>query len=284
VANRRICRKLGIEAIALSESNARKRAHSKLLAKYPWCIYCAGKAPATTIEHMPPAMMFRGKQRPKGLEFPTCAPCNHGTGHADLVASLVGRFDPDAVAGDKQGQKDFLKLVDAISNNIPGLFNEMQMGTAGQKLARRELVGLPPELDVMRANGPLMTKYMRTFAAKLGFALHYEAFGFPVPEIGAVQPMWFTNVQAAKGELPVQIIEALPPMKTLQQGRKEVSDQFEYSWSMTTEGRHCYYYGTFRSAFAVAAREHHMCRRVSPRLRRRTCHSSASRPWIAPST
>ncbi len=235
----------------MGEAKANKRARRDLLAKQPWCIYCAGEARATTVEHMPPAIMFRGKQRPKGLEFPSCAPCNHGTSHADLVASFIGRFDPDA--GDEQGQKDFLKVLEAIKNNIPGLLDEMKMGRAGQKLAQRNIEPLPPGAELMRVSGPLVTTHMKTFAAKLGFALHYETFGEPVPATGAVQPMWFTNVQAANGELPMDLIKLLPPMQTLRQGRKEVGEQFQYSCLVTTEGHHSVFYGTFRSACAVAA-------------------------------
>jgi hypothetical protein len=196
-------------------------------------------------------MMFRGKQRPKGLEFPTCAPCNHGSSHADLVASLIGRFDPDA--GGEQGQRDFLKLLSGINNNIPGLLDEMKIGRAGQKLALRRLPPLPAGSELMRVDGPLVKEHMKMFAAKLGFALHYEMFGTPVPAEGGVQPMWFTNVQVMTGDLPIDLLSLLPSMQTLKQGRMEVSDQFQYTSRRTEEGRHSLFYGKFWSAFAVAA-------------------------------
>jgi hypothetical protein len=85
---------------------------------------------------MPPVMMFRGKHRPKGLEFPSCKACNHGTSKSDLVASLLGRVWPDAST--ELEHKEFKKLLSAIRNNVPGLLEEMQIGKAGQKLARRE--------------------------------------------------------------------------------------------------------------------------------------------------
>jgi len=47
---------------------------------------------------MPPVMMFIRKQRPKGLEFPSCRKCNNGTSKSDLVASLVGRLSVDPSA------------------------------------------------------------------------------------------------------------------------------------------------------------------------------------------
>ena len=65
--------------------------------------------------------------------------------------------------------------------------------------------------------------------------------------------MYFTNVNAAKGELPMDLINAMPAARTLQQGRKEVSSQFAYSFILTEERRHSVFYALFRQSFAVAA-------------------------------
>ncbi len=65
--------------------------------------------------------------------------------------------------------------------------------------------------------------------------------------------MYFTNVNAAKGELPMEIINMLPPSRTLQQGTKNVRGQFSYSSLTTEEGRHSVFYAVFRQSFAVAA-------------------------------
>jgi hypothetical protein len=196
-------------------------------------------------------MMFLGKQRPKGLEFPCCEQCNGGTSHADLVASLLGRTYPDQTG--TQGERDVRKLFEAVKNNIPGLLEEMFIPPASQAIARRSIPSIPAGGAVFRANGPLVTKHMRTFAAKLGFAMHYEAFGERVPDKGAVFPMWFSNAQAARGELPMEIIERLPPKQTLRQGRKEVSDQFEYSSLIVEDGRHSIAYAVFRNSCAIFA-------------------------------
>jgi hypothetical protein len=233
----------------MGEARSKRRAHAAALIAYPWCIYCGD--PATTVEHMPPRMMFLGKQRPKGLEFPTCAECNNGTSHADLVASLLGRTFPEPPS--EQGQNDLAKLLRAVSNNVPGLLQEMYVGTGGQKIARRNIPKMPAGTGVLRADGPLVSGHMTVFAAKLGYALHFQAFGKPVPSGGGVQPLWVSNAQAARDELPTSVIELLPPAQTLRQGKKEVSDQFEYSWLATEDRRHSVFSGVFRSSFAVFA-------------------------------
>lgn len=235
----------------MGEAKARRKAHSEMMGRHPGCIYCADENAATTVEHMPPIAMFDQRQRPKGLEFPTCKNCNQGTRLADLVASLMGRMYPNSDS--EFGRDELQKLLNAVSNNVPGLLEEMQVGRAGQKLARRSIPNMPVDASVLRANGPIMTSHMRTFAGKLGFALHFEAHGASIPKEGGVQPMYFTNVNAARGELPMEIINLLPSSSTLQQGKKHVRDQFTYAYLLTEERRHSVFYAVFRSSFAVAA-------------------------------
>jgi hypothetical protein len=235
----------------VGEEKRRKRTHAKILEAHPLCIYCGGQRHADTIEHMPPIAMFEGRRRPKGFEFPTCRECNNGTSDSDQVASLLGRVYPDAES--EQGRHELKRLLKGVSNNVPGLLEEMHVGHRGQKFERRDIPGMPSGAGVLRANGPILTQHMRVFGAKLGLAFHFEAHKSPVPIAGGVQPMYFTNVNAAKGELPMDLISLLPTPQTLRQGTWEVSSQFQCSWRVTEEGRHSVFYAVFRSSFAVAA-------------------------------
>jgi hypothetical protein len=233
----------------MGEAKAKQLAHATILKRFPFCIYCG--AAATTIEHMPPIQMFRLRQRPKGLEFPSCVDCNNGTGHSDLVASLLGRTYPDPKS--QEAQVEIKKLLAAVGNNVPGLLQEMMVGEADQKNARRNIPNAPPNAAVLRANGPILERHMRIFGAKLGLALHYEVHGTPVPREGGVQALYFTNVNAARGELPRKIIDKLPSPQTLRQGTKHVSDQFGYSWQSTEERRHSAFYAVFNESFSILA-------------------------------
>ena len=103
---------------AMGEAKEKRRAHAVILTAHPWCIYCGMKA--NTIEHMPPRAMFDKRQRPKGLEFPTCRDCNNGTSLSDMAASLLARAYPDARTPD-----DLKRLLGGARNNIPGLIEEM---------------------------------------------------------------------------------------------------------------------------------------------------------------
>jgi hypothetical protein len=232
----------------MGQAKLKRQAHAAILADHSGCIYCAGMNGATTIEHMPPIAVFEGRQRPKGFEFPACGLCNSGTSHSDLVAAMLARTWPDA---DSEIQKkDVKKLLSAVANNIPQLLREMNVGRAGEKLARK-LHNLPSDAHPMRADGPLLTHHIHTFAAKFGFALHYEVYGAPVPAAGGVQVMWFSNVQALNDQIPQMLVDVLPSPSTLQQGAKSAGEQFRYSYT-TAESDHLLYLASFNKSFAVA--------------------------------
>jgi hypothetical protein len=91
---------------------------------------------------MPPIQMFRLRQRPKGLEFPSCADCNHATSHSDLVASLMGRTYPNPAI--EAAHEELRKLLSSVANNVPGLLQEMQVGVGGQKIATHDVPNMPP--------------------------------------------------------------------------------------------------------------------------------------------
>lgn len=234
----------------MGEGKVRRRAHASVLERNPWCIYCGERA--DTIEHMPPRMMFRGKQRPKGLEFPSCRPCNNGTSQSDIVASLIGRVSPDPTTQTQMEADEFKKLLLSVHQNVPGLLEEMRTRRAAEKLEVKRL-GVHPDSGIMRADGPILTKHMKVFGAKMGFALHAEAFKARVPHDGGVMPIWYSNAQAIRGELPQDLLAFLPPLGTLRMGRMEVSDQFQFSWAITDEGGHGVFFASFREAFAIAA-------------------------------
>jgi len=127
-----------------------------------------------------------------------------------------------------------------------------QLTSEKEAQASRTIPNMPPGSALLRANGPVLEHHMRIFGAKLGFAVHYQERGQIIPGPGGAQALYFTNVNAVRGELPLQIINSLPgPPKTLRQGTKHVSSQFSYSWQTTDEGLHNVTYAVFNGAFAI---------------------------------
>jgi hypothetical protein len=214
------------------------------------CIYCGGVNAATTVEHMPPAVMFRRKHRPKGLEFAACADCNLGSSHADLVAALLSRVYPDSPNPAEAGE--FRALCQAVHNNVPGLLQEMLLSPEEQ---RARGGGLPPKITngLVRAGGPILTRYMHAFSLKVGLALHYECTKQVLPPEGLVGARLFSNFDRLAGDFPDTIFDHLLPPQTLVQGQFEVSDQFQYAWRLTEDGRGGLYFAAFRYSFAVVS-------------------------------
>ena len=69
----------------------RGRLKDRLLVPGALCTYWGGRAAAETIDHMPPITIFDGRQRPAGLEFPSCSACNSGSRAAEQVIGLISR-------------------------------------------------------------------------------------------------------------------------------------------------------------------------------------------------
>ncbi|MCK1312007.1 hypothetical protein [Bradyrhizobium sp. 23] len=231
----------------MGESNRKRRAHAAVLDGCPWCIYCGGDLPATTVDHVPPIIMFAQRQRPKGLEFGSCEPCNGGTKHADLVAAMLGRSMPDS--GTDAGRAEMKSIFSAVNNNIPGLLQEMHIPRELQTAAgwRKQNGGL------LRTDGPLVSSHMQTFAFKIGFSLYYELTKKVLPKSGGVVARWFSNVDRLDGTFPQSVFEHLLPPTTLRQGKFEVPDQFEYQWRLAEGDRMAMFLATFRQSFAVLA-------------------------------
>jgi len=219
----------------------------RVLRKHPNCIFCGGGIPASTIDHVPARAIFDLRDRPGGLEFPACEPCNHGARRDEQIAAMISRAYPDAsaVAADELDG-----IMQGITNNHPGLIEELTPSFRQEKLARQKG---GPGVGALRCDGPILNRAMKRFAAKIGFALHFEYTGRPVPAGGAAGVRWFTNVQAIDGELPADLIQLFGEHRTLRQGSKHVEDQFGYASVGTPSGSMTAHFATFRVAFAVCA-------------------------------
>lgn len=217
-----------------------KRLRDRVLADER-CIYCTGSP--ETIDHVPPKIMFLNKQRPKGLEFAACKACNEGTKGADLVAALIGRADPT-----NDGMPDFQGILQAISNNYPGLLEELTPSDNQMKAAGRVSISGGP----INVAGPQVSKFMRQFCLKLTFALYREIARRPVDLKSGVIVRWFSNFEHMTGKVPQDMFSNLMPLRTLAQGSKSVSDQFSYSHEISPGGDFFRTTATFRYAFAVA--------------------------------
>jgi hypothetical protein len=219
------------------------------LREQPWCIYCGGATKATTIDHMPPITIFDQRQRPRGLEFSACDPCNSGARIAEKIIGFVSRFYPDPP--NEAGQEELKRLYREFKRYHPEVLKEM--APPGTQFAdfQRQHADVPAGAHPLNARGPLLNEAMKRFAAKLALALHFEITRGIASTSATVVGHWYSNVQAFTGAIPDELLKAVGPASTLVQGKRNVADQFLWAARHSPSRKHSLYIAQFREAFAV---------------------------------
>ncbi|TAY82301.1 hypothetical protein ELH86_24920 [Rhizobium ruizarguesonis] len=147
--------------------------------------------------------------------------------------ALLSRFYPDPATDGER--KDFNKLALAAERHNPGLADEMR---TDQLANLRRLGGAAlklPTWNFLHVGGPICTRAVNLFGAKLALALHYEATQRIVPSGGVIVLNRFSNVDAFTDEHAIDALQMFGAGKTLQMGKFEVSNQFRYSSVHETE-------------------------------------------------
>lgn len=222
----------------------------------PWCVYCGQRALGTTVDHMPPITIFNRRQRPKGLEFLACADCHQGTRILDQLASVYCRMYPGEAS--TIDYTEYNRLYAGIRNNFPNFDAEFEP-THDQNVAILATKDKFPGAATAFNIGPKVLPLMYKFAARVGYALHYELTKSIIPQTGGVLTRLFTNYHLATGEFPSDMTAMLGPARTLKQGSKTIGDQFRYKSWATERGDVTVHQAFFRLSFAihvVAARNH----------------------------
>lgn len=191
------------------------------------CIYC--DQPPTTVEHMPPLTMFRGKSRPDGMVFASCAPCNNGTSTADLVAGFISRIRMEGSITDWQLIESYNQLT-GIGRRAPDFIREFFNPDKKRDVLRRNSSGLFRHAVQIHADGPITRAYLSAFASKLGMALFREHTGSPLPMHGKVFSQWYMNSGLSQKHAD-EITSIMPAQATLTQGSWNVGDQFTYRYN-----------------------------------------------------
>jgi hypothetical protein len=160
-----------------------------------------------------------------------------------------GYISPYFITNADKMPTEMTKIFSAISNNIPGLLDEMLLSPA-ERAARLSKLPFRVDGEPMRANGPLVSSHMQTFAFKFGFAMYYKVTNRVLPIGGGVAARWFSNVDRWQGIRPDIDFPILPPT-TLKQGKMEVSDQFAYHWRASEDERIVFSISYFNNSCSV---------------------------------
>ena len=209
--------------------------------EHPFCAFCGGSVPATTVEHCPPRAMFQNKQWPEGFEFPACFDCNHGSSNDDLLVAMLARVNPFEETGDTDGR--FSGLVKGVNTQFPGLLQKMMPSAVEARQSNRRLNLTPGPGQTHQETGAVkitteVDDAVSTFARKLAKSIYYKDAGKTFPKEGCLLMNWFTNEQLFKDgryisfEILKEVDGVIP---SLVRTGKYLNDQFEYKLSMSNE-------------------------------------------------
>lgn len=217
-----------------------KRRKEKLIAAGSPCIFCGGQRVATTQEHCPPRALFREKKWPEGYVFPACEDCNGGTSDDDLMVAFLAHLTKAS-----NTHKSGAGLMRQVKRQFPGFIEGMfQRSTAeARRLGRK--VGLRPgpgetyqELPVVKLPKEAH-QCVSVLAAKLTKAIYFKQTRAIFPSDGGIMFQWFTNAQKMEHGRIV-LLDAISHFAAMsvpkRRGGKDLSDQFDYKYSVGESG------------------------------------------------
>ena len=208
-------------ALIVGEAKLRSRRRQEILSAHPRCIYCANPH-ASTIEHMPPRGLFKGKQRPSGWEFPTCSDCNEGSRGADAIAQMLSLIPP---FGGERWQFEKMKgVLPAVRKHAPRAYHEI---SSNQKAKSRWVKnrGLLRDVVQVTADGPSTISHLDAFAGKMALAAFAELIGRPMELDGTLFTQWYLNAGLSQTAYHAHL-SILPNFSALQQGKMTSAGQF----------------------------------------------------------
>jgi hypothetical protein len=217
----------------MGEAQIKKSATAKLIEQFPLCSLCGGLRPSTTRDHIPPKAIFDRSHRPDKLVMPACNECNGGTSTADLIASIICRWNYHA---DSQELADSSRLVARLRKQCPEVIKEWTNRDAvGRERGRQHLLkhGVPVPNDAgIVSIGKISIGYLNLFAYKIALGLYFNHFQMPLLNSGLVSAIWRTKEDFEKLGFPKELLEIFPKYAALQQGRWDTSKDFEYRFDL----------------------------------------------------
>lgn len=220
---------------------------SRLLTQNRKCIYCGGGAASTTWDHMPNKGMFP-KDRPGGLEFPSCDECNQGSKWFEDIASFVGSIQL-ASDDEENATEHFKNKLSHLINVHPEIADELRP-TFRQKKQMRKLAQAGAEASAaFNLQGPTVSHALLLYGAKLGLALHWAETRKILPNEGRVGVIWYSNEVHYDGGVPQHLFKMLPEQRMLRQGKKTSAYTFSYSSGKASDTDATAHWACFSDAF-----------------------------------
>lgn len=212
----------------------------------PRCIYC-GSEDTSSIEHMPPNIMWESGERPRGHEFVCCKNCNRGTSAADSVAGMMAYVRQDGTTTEKETEK-IKKIMVSVNERVPGLGDRI-LSKAKMVMVRSPSGLLRPAYQI-HIEDKVATEVLGVFAAKLGMGLYREHMGKALPLEGCVMTTWFANSGLTMDQANA-ILDNLPVQGELKQGKNNAQGKFDYRYGAHASGDLLMALASFRDSLHI---------------------------------
>jgi len=165
--------------------------------------------------------------------MPACKECNQGTSTADLVAAIVSRWN---VEQHEQELTDHARLVSRLRRTNPAIIEEWtKFGVDDRARAferlRKHGVAVPADASLVPVGKDTIC-LINLFAYKIALGLYFEHFREPLPNSGFVCAIWRTKEDLATAGFPKEILDMMPQYASLQQGKWDTREQFEYRFAI----------------------------------------------------
>jgi hypothetical protein len=214
----------------------KKKRLQRFFANHPNCCFCAGERLATTEDHQPGRVFFRGREWPEGFSFPACEQCNAVSRESERVlAVLIHGHADDADRSKYQTNlrsvyRDYPEEIGALVTTTREKRNILK--TKG--LARPHGVALD-DLPIVKMNKAFWEPHFEMLARKLLLALHYQCFGQPLSRQGALWYYIHTNADFAAGEFPEEVLEIANRIATPVRNKQALHKQFLVRWNVVED-------------------------------------------------
>lgn len=231
----------------------RKRRRDAFFKKHPKCCFCGGDTPATTEDHQPGRVFFKGRHWPEGFVFPACKSCNDASRESEeLLAVLIhGEAESD-------DRSKFLSLAESVHRRYPDLFRGMLPASTREtrhimyKNGIERPIGVAyKDIPIIKLDTDFWAPHLNTFARKLILALHYQSFGAPLPRNGGIWHFSYSNVDFMAGRFPEQILKLTENIAVPARQRSPMGEQFMIRWNVVPNTRTAIFLCQLQNRLAV---------------------------------
>lgn len=234
--------------------NDRRRRRDAFFKAHPYCCFCGGTSPATTEDHQPGRLFFKGREWPEGFVFPACEPCNAASRLSEKVMALLIHGEADS--NDRGKFEGVLRSVNAefphlVPSMLPGSTREIRQILAERDVARPEGVAFA-DLPLIKLDKTFWEPHLTMFARKLLLALHYQCFGSALSSTGAIWHFVHTNFDRAAGEFPEELLQLAKNIAIPSRQKKLLGDQFGIRWNVVPDQRSGLFVAQFHGRLAVS--------------------------------